>query len=100
MLQKKNGDWVQGITRTFKSISDHYHEWISAGADPNARKNFASVNRLPILKTSDPMQPVICVLPPPPLHLIKLGMNNIKKKKFLGFKITQAYIFKDQLTTS
>ncbi len=75
--EKKNGHWVQGDTRTFKSITDHYKKWNSAGAAPNARKNFASVNNIPILRTSDPLQPVICVLPPPPLHVIKLGMQTL-----------------------
>jgi len=72
---KKTEDekWLKGANRTFENLQNHYEEYCRAGSVKSERKNFFSVHYPPLVKAGRFHTLVIITLPPPPLHLIKLG---------------------------
>lgn len=66
-------EWSRGDSRTFQSLKDYYEKWILDGSYKERRKLFGSVEARSLLCPLDLSILVILMIPPPPLHLIKLG---------------------------
>ena len=75
-----NGYWIKGKDRTIKNITANQKRWIEkSGGDKGNRailKDYMNTEHEPLINGSRE-EPVIKVIPPPPLHTILLGPVNL-----------------------
>lgn len=74
----KRGDdkkyWKDGVPRSFQSLHEHYEAYLRDGLVKARRKMYGSVENRSILTPADMSILVLLLIPPPPLHVIKLGI--------------------------
>ena len=75
--EEKTGRWIKGRNRTSGNIEEHRKEWILSGGSRDNLKNHMNCEHKPLLSSINPSTPILVQLPPPPLHTILLGIDNI-----------------------
>lgn len=75
-MRDKYGLWTQGEDRTVRNLHEAHTAWVEEGNSlRNNLKNYYNVEYPPIIAGPDESK-IIEIIPPPPLHLIRLGPVN------------------------
>ena len=71
-----NGNWIPGEDRSLENLAEANEDWLLNGDGKKENlKYYFNVRNLPLIGEKKNMK-VILLIPPPPLHLIRLGPTN------------------------
>ena len=78
------GNWIKGQDRTIRNIRENRSTWMRRSRNKNGNrtnlKNYMNCEFEPLIN-SDPEDPIIKTVPPPPLHTVLLGpVNHVMKE--------------------
>jgi len=70
------GIWMKGINRTIATLIKDFNDWKASRTNRDKLKEYHNVEFSPLINTENKGTAVIAIVPPPPLHTIKLGPVN------------------------
>ena len=74
--QQKDGQWHKGSDRTLHNLVENHEEYLQSNSSRKNVKRFFNVEHAPLIVHEAMDKPVVLTVPPPALHVLKLGPVN------------------------